>query len=264
MGRDRSAISGGLLGLLWGVAAGVPLLLGWLSMGTGWSYPRLLPDLLDAGPWRYFFDGRRGVGASVATSLGTALVVALIATPAGLLASRAIRRRGGGWWLLLGYLPFVISPVVLALSLYDLAARLGVAGSWAGVVAGQAILATGFATVLFSEFWDARTDALEAQVALLGGDWVARWRHAIWPRAGGLIALVAVQAALLSWLDYGLAQFLGGGRVETLTVRLFGLIREGSVNLAALAALLLVMPVWLSLAAGAGWSLWQRKRKERS
>ena len=48
---------------------------------------------------------------------------------------------------------------------------------------------------------------------------------------------------MISWLDYGLTTVIGGGRVQTLMMRLFSQIREGSVAQAATSALLLSLPL---------------------
>ncbi|MGF1451145.1 MAG: ABC transporter permease [Opitutales bacterium] len=231
------------LGLLFS-AAGFPLVvLILLSSGTGWTWPHLFPDRVDFAPWAYLLGGQRGLTSALVTSLAAATCVCLISTPAGLLLSRALSgSRGTGVLRFLVYLPFVLSPVVVGVCLYDLFARIELAGGFPGVVIAQSLFATAFAGVIFSEFWNPGLEAREQLVSSLGGGRWARWRHALWPEARGLIAVAALQTALFSWLDFGLAAFLGGGRVPTLTVTLFALIREGSVNLAALAGLLLMAP----------------------
>jgi ABC-type spermidine/putrescine transport system permease subunit II len=51
----------------------------------------------------------------------------------------------------------------------------------------------------------------------------------------------------MSWLDYGLTTVVGGGRVQTLTMRLFSQIREGGVSQAAASSLLLTVPALVAL-----------------
>ena len=237
------------MSVLAALALGPAALLLLLSLGNGWTFPRLLPDRLDFGPWRSLLDDRRAFAAALGTTVSLALPVGLAATAAGLACARALRRgRRAGLLRFAVYLPFALSPVIVAVCLYDLFARLGLAGDYPGVFLAQFLFAAAFATIFFSEFWDARTDAAEQLVASLGGNRRAVWRHAVLPRAGGLILLCFLQTALFAWLDYGLALFIGGGRVETLTLRLFAYIREGSVNLAALASLLLLLPAIAGLA----------------
>ena len=62
------------------------------------------------------------------------------------------------------------------------------------------------------------------------------------PQCSGLIAVCFLQTCLYSWLDYGLVSVIGGGNVQTLTTRMFGYIREASVNQAAQSAIVLLTP----------------------
>lgn len=219
-----------------------------LSQGSDWSWPRLIPHREPGmAPWQGLGGGVE-LTRALGTSLGLALAVSLTATPGGLLISRATRRgRPQVHKRMIAYLAFVLSPAVMGVCLYDLFVRLGLAGSTVGVWLAQCLMATAFTAVFFSEFWSPRTDAREQLVAMLGGTTWHRWRHAIWPQACGLILLGALQAALLSWLDFALASFLGGGRVSSLTVVLFAYLREGSVGQAAFASLLLTLPTSLGL-----------------
>jgi len=225
------------------LALGPAALLLLLSLGSGWTFPEILPDRLHFGPWHSLLVDRRAFAAALATTVSLALPVGLVGTAVGLVCARALRGScRPGLLRFAVYLPFALSPIIVAVCLYDLFARLGLAGSYTGVFLAQLLFATAFGTIFFSEFWDARTDVAEHLVAALGGNRRAVWRHAVLPRAGGLILLCFLQTVLISWLDYGLVLFMGGGRVEPLTLRLFGYIREGSVNLAALASLLLLLP----------------------
>jgi putative spermidine/putrescine transport system permease protein len=218
------------------------LLLVVMSLGSGWTYPRLLPDRMDFAPWRRLAAERQGLAQSLVTSLTLSVTVGTLATATGLLAGRAVRRRSTllGRWLL--YLPFAASPVVLGVTLYDLLVRLQLAGTYSGVVVVQTLFATAMATVFFSTSWTPRSDQLEHLVRSLGGRRWQVWRHAIWPQAQGLAIVCFVQAALYSWIDYGLVAIVGGGQVQTVTMRLFAYVREANVNQAAIASLVLVGP----------------------
>lgn len=216
-----------------------------LSLGSGWTFPHLLPDRLDFAPWKHFLSDRDGILQAVATSTCVALIVATLGTSAGLLIGRAVRRSRSLLWKVAIYFPFVVSPVIAAVSLYDLMVRLHLAGTLSGVVFTQTIFATSFAAVYFSELTSARADRLENLVRNLGGGHLAVWRHAIFPSSKGLIAVCFLQAALYSWLDYGLVALIGGGSVNALTTKLFAYIREASVNQAAQASLLLLTPALL-------------------
>lgn len=226
-------------------------LLGIMSLGSGWTFPRFLPNRLDGLPWRRLWTERDELLAALLTSLSLSLVVGIAATISGWIMGRAVSRNGGRVWRFLIYLPFVASPVVIGATLYDLLIRWHAAGRLSGVALVQIVFATSFAAVFFSESWTARGERLEQLVRMLGGGELAVWRHAIWPRNRGLFLVCFLQTALYSWVDYGLVAVVGGGQVQTITMRLFAYLREANVNQAALAAIVLVLPAVLaSLASG--------------
>jgi putative spermidine/putrescine transport system permease protein len=220
-----------------------------LSLGSGWSFPGLLPDRIDFGPWREL-----GVlsGLSGAALCGILLSVAagMLSAVYGLILSRiigrlqGIRQRLGRAAVLF---PFAVSPAVAAVCLFDLMARLGLAGTFIGVLLCQSVFGSAAAAVILLEGWGETERRREELVRMLGGSTLDVWRHAIWPHIRGLLGICFLQTALFSWLDYGIVLHIGGGRVPTLTLRLFTLIREASVNYAALATLLLVAPALAAL-----------------
>lgn len=243
----------------WGLlgASSLPyLLLILVSAGRGWGFPRLVPAQIDGSPWRWFLTDRDGLLRAMGVSTLIALVVASIGTTGGLLIGRAVRRSQSQLPQLLVYLPFVISPVVAGICLYDLLVRCDLAGTVWGVILSQSVFALSIAGVILSEPWSPRTDRLELLVRNFGGGHWQVFRHAIWPRLSGLLAVSFVQTALFSWLDYGLASVIGGGHVRTLTVLLFHYLREANVNQAAQAGLVLLAPTVLGVAATWGFGQW--------
>ena len=67
------------------------------------------------------------------------------------------------------------------------------------------------------------------------------------PLARPLLVTCLFQTFLIGWFDFGLTNFLSVGKVQTLTVQVFTYIREANSRLAAVAALLLILPPLLLL-----------------
>jgi putative spermidine/putrescine transport system permease protein len=218
-----------------------------LSLGSGWSFPHILPDRIDFAPWRHLAADRDGMLSAAGRALGRSVVVSLISTLGGLVAGRALRRRASDRWLFIVYLPFVLSPVVVGVCLYDLLVRMRLAGTVGGVMACQILFSFAYATVLFCELWTPRLERTEQLVRTLGGGRWAVWRHALLPQARGIILICLIQTALSSWLDYGIVAMIGGGSVKSLTLLLFSYIREASVNQAALSSLVMLLPALLGI-----------------
>jgi putative spermidine/putrescine transport system permease protein len=213
-----------------------------LSLGSGWTFPRLLPDRIDAGPWRQGLADRGGLMRSVVTSICLSLTTAVVSTGIGFLLARCLRHASSLVMLYLLYVPFVISPVIAGICLYDLAIRLHLAGTFSGVLLTQCLFATSFATICFRSTFGNRIEKLENLVRTLGGGRLTVWRHAVWPQMRGMVGVCLIQTAMYSWLDYGLVSVIGGGRIVPLTLRLFAYIREASTNQAAMASILLMLP----------------------
>ena len=216
-----------------------------ISLGSGWSFPRLIPDRLDYAAWKHVFSDRDQMLVAIRTSVFMSLTVAALSVTGGLIIGRAIRRTPSGLANFLVYLPFVISPIVVGICLYDLLIRMQLIGNVMGVILLQTVFALSFASVFFSELWSLRAERLEQLVRNLGGSHWDVWRHAVVPQIWGLILICFVQSALYSWLDYGIVSIVGGGSVSSVTTRLFGYIREASVNQAAQSSLILLAPALL-------------------
>jgi putative spermidine/putrescine transport system permease protein len=212
-----------------------------MSAGSGWTFPRLTPDRLDFAPWRSLSSGDEMLTA-ITTSGLMSVVVGLLGTAGGLLIARTVHRSRSRLGRVLMYAPLTASPAVLGVCWYDLAVRWHLAGTVVGVVLAQLVIAMSFAGVFFSEAWSIRIDRLASAVRQLGGNGWDVWRHAVYPPLRGLIWACGVQAALFSWLDYGLVSTLGGGQVSTVTTKVFAYLREASLNHAAMAGIVLLAP----------------------
>ena len=227
-----------------------------LSLGSGWTYPNLLPDRLDMGPWRELVSSKNQLWRSIVTTASISFCVATFSTLLGMWIGKQVQVRRGVW-MFVAYLPFTTSPVVIGLCLLDLFIRLGLASSIVGVFLIQSIFATAFAIILFSEFWSPEVERLEQVVETLGGSRWQVWRHAVWPRTWKLTLICWLQTFLFSWLDYGLVSTIGGGVVPSLTMQVIGYVREASVNQAAQAAVVLIVPP-IFFMIFAGWPMQRR------
>lgn len=238
-----------LAALLVGAACAFPFVyLAALSFVGRWAPDRLLPEAWTAGRWATVFMGGTGLGVSFLTSGAVALAVAAVATAVGFVAARYVayhRRRRA--LLFLAYVPFAMSPVLLGVCLLHLYLRAGLGGTAAGVVLAHATLALGFAVVFFTAFWTPRVRAMEDAAFTLGASRRQVYGRVLLPQARGLLVIGFFQTFLLSWFQYGLTLLVGGGKVQTLPVKVFNYLNEASPYYAALAACLIVIPPALLL-----------------
>lgn len=214
-----------------------------LSGAAAWRFPDLLPPEWQWSRWGDLISGRDGLTDSLGISLLISLTVACLATPVAFLASKAVahsRYRNG--WLFLAYLPFAASPVILGTTLMYFYLRMGLDGTFVGVVMAQSMFALGFGMVFFMPFWNREKVAYEALVLTLGGSRWQAFRYAILPLSKGMLWICFFQTFLISWFQYGITLLIGAGRVQTLPLRVFEFVNEANPYYAAMAACLLVLP----------------------
>jgi putative spermidine/putrescine transport system permease protein len=219
-----------------------------LSFASEWRFPRLWPQAWTTAHWASLGSTGGNWTARVFTSLGLAISVAAVATAFGFITARHLsahpRRR---LWLMLGYMPYVFSPVIYAHGLRFFFNSGGLNGTYAGVWLAQLILAYPFAFLLFFNHFDERLHNMEGLTRTLGGsERQVLWRVLV-PVSRAALLTCFFQVFLLSWFEYGLTSVIGQGQVRTLTVAVYQYIGEANQYVAALAGSLVCLPPILLL-----------------
>lgn len=234
----------------------------YLSLSTQWFYPSLAAHPFTLEYWHSFFEGRSGLFQSTGLSVFISLTVSFLATTGGFFISRGIAYyTSGRWWLVSAYFPYVIAPVVLAVMLNHYFLQIGLSGTLTGVMTAQLLITLPYAVIFFYGFWNQNIRNFENLVDTMGGNFIQKVRHAILPSAKGLLVICFFQCYLISWFEYGLTQFIGIGKVETLTIMVYRYVAESNPYLAALAGTLLIIPPIILLFVNRkfifqkGWSL---------
>lgn len=227
------------------------LFFGMLSVGQAWFYPDVLPQRFTPDNWQELLLGQSELQAGLLRSVILGLGVAILSTVTGFIVSREI-----AWvkyknrWLLLAYWPFVLSPVVLAILVQRFFLLTGMSGEVIGVLLGQLILAFPFAVIFFQSFWTQEVLQVEQQSQTLGASAVYTLQNVLLPLGKPLLLICFFQTFLISWFEYGLTQFIGLGKVKTLTILVFKYVNEANIFHAALASLLIMLPpallLWLN------------------
>ena len=220
----------------------LPLLLA--AFGRGWFYPDLLPEPSLAA-WAYAAGPVSGVLPALARTIAIALAVAalavMIALPACLvLARRPLRGARAVEALLLA--PALVPAVAVALGLHGILIRLGLAGTTAGVIVVHLVPALPYAVFLLLAILRNLGNRHEAQAATLGAGPLAAFLHVTLPLLAPGLAAAFAFSALVSWSQYALTLLVGGGRVLTLPMILAQFAAAGRLDVAAVAAILIVLP----------------------
>jgi putative spermidine/putrescine transport system permease protein len=250
-----------------GLRRGLGLLLAMVLLA--WFLLPLLPLALWAGaeswpgasrfPQRWGTDSVTGAldsqaGAALLRSFALATTVAVLATPGGAIAARAlalrqVRRPRLVAALLLAPVALPAFAVVMGLNVVLL--RLRVPGL-IGITLVLVVVALPYTTFLMRAAYASYDHALEDEARTLGASPASvRWRVRL-PVLGPALAGAAFLAFLVGWSDYIVTLLLGGGRYVTLPI-LVASAAAGTGNeptVAALSVVALLPPVLLLLAAG--------------
>jgi putative spermidine/putrescine transport system permease protein len=225
-----------------------PVILFLLSLSRNWIFPSLLPQYFTVTAWIELFNENNGISESLVLTLIISLSVATLATTAGFFSSKLIAyHKYRKQLLLLAYLPFVLSPVILAVCLKFYFIKIGLAGKVLGVVLATLIIAFPYSVIFFIGFWNRQIAQYEMLVNTLGGTASQAFRKVILPVAKPLLLVCFFQCFLIAWFEYGLTSIIGYGKVQTLTVKVYQFLTEANLFYAALACCLLVIPPILLL-----------------
>lgn len=214
-----------------------------IAFGNAWVFPEIFPGEWSLANANRIMVGNSEIGISLLRSLLISAVVSLSGTFVGFFISREIARSKFRKLLsILAYFPFVLSPVILALSLHVYFIRFGLSGNTGGIIFAQLLMMIPYSIIFFLGFWDEKVKSLEQLVETLGGGNGVKFKRVLFPMAKPMIIVCVFQTFLISWFEYGLTNYIGVGKVKTLTILVFHFINEANPYFAAFAALLLVIP----------------------
>lgn len=237
------------------------------SLAHGWPWPALLPAA-DGSAWAYAADPVSGVPRALATSALVAGATAVLATAAAIPAGLALGRRRfafKGTVELLLLAPAAVPSTAVAFGLHTLFLRLGLAGGPAGVVLVHLVPALPYAllaTTAAAALGDGRAERVARG---LGAGPFRAFVAVTLPALMPGIAAGFAFAFLVSWSQYAPTLLIGGGRVVTLPLILTQFVASGRNDVAAVAAVLTVLPgaLVLFLATPAVLRLAPRPRQDR-
>jgi putative spermidine/putrescine transport system permease protein len=211
----------------WLVVPLIPLVM-W-AVASRWSGTARLPQDVGLRGWREARDA--GVIPALARSALLGAAVALIATPLGVLAGRALgwrqlRRPALPSVVLLG--PVVLAPFAVAMGLDVVILRLGIPGSVA-VVLVLSVFALPYTTFTMRAAHLGVDPALEEQARVLGASSRQARRRVTLPAVTSGLLVATGLAFLVGWSDYAVTLLIGGGQIVTAPL-LIGSAAAGSGN----------------------------------
>lgn len=221
---------------------------------TGWSTR-----------WYANFFGDPAWTAALANSLLVGVLVAVVATTLGTAAAFGLTRwtngRGAAAASVLLLAPMIVPGIILAIGIYAVFLKLGLAGTLAGFVAAHTVLAMPFVVVSVTASLRTFDVRLETAAASLGAGRWATFRQVTLPLIMPGVVSGALFAFVTSFDEVVVSLFIQSPTLVTLPVQMYSSVtRETDPTLAAAATMILALTTVL---VGGGLTLAARRNRAR-
>jgi spermidine/putrescine transport system permease protein len=181
----------------------------------------------------------QAVGNSLIIAAASSALATILGTMIGILLSR-FEFRGKGLLTGLAILPLIVPYVVLGVALLILFHALGVQSSMITVIAGHAVVALPYTTLIVLARLVGSEPQLEEAAMDLGATYPSTLRLVVIPMAMPAIVSAWITAFTVSFDEFAIALFLAG-RDTTFPVYLFGQLRFANTLPVLIAAAVLLM-----------------------
>ena len=219
-----------------------------LSLGRRWAYPNVLPEAMNFANWEFLQRSDSKLFQAFFISLGISLCVSIFVTALGFLVSKLIAyNKHRNTYLVLAYIPYLLSPVIMAVIFQYYFIITGLTGTFFGVIIAQFLIAFPFGVIIYINFWNPQLKSIEELSYTLGGSRWQTFKKVLMPLSKNAVMLCFFQVFLISWFEYGLTNLIGSGKIRTLTVSVFNFVTEANIFYAALSCCLLILPPMLLL-----------------
>ena len=219
-----------------------------LSLSRSWQFPAIWPQQLSFANWEFLQKSNAQLFQTFFLSLGISLLVAVTVTVLAFFISKEIAySKRKSTYLFLTYIPYLLSPVIMAVIFQYYFILTHLSGTFLGVALAQFLIAFPYGVLIYINFWNKQINELEALSYTLGANKWQTLKKVLLPLSKNALILCFFQVFLISWFEYGLTNLIGTGKIKTLTVSVFNFINEANIFYAALACCLLVFPPMILL-----------------
>lgn len=218
-----------------------------------WFFPEVFPSNFTTSHFTRIINNSR-ITDGLLVSIGIAFIVSLLSLIVGFPAARTLGMktfRGRRFAWIIFFLPTVVPPLAVGMGLNILFLRLGLAGSFLGVILSHLVPTLPYTIFTLSGVFARYDENFEYQALVLGSNKIRIFftitLRLVFP---GLI-VAGLFAFLISWSQYLLTLLIGGGKVLTLPMLLFSAVSGGNPTSIGALSLLFIIPPILIIAATA-------------
>jgi putative spermidine/putrescine transport system permease protein len=227
----------------------VPLVIN--SFARGYVFPQLVPAEWSIRAWRIVLATDGGTWEALGWSVGVAATVTALSLVVGVPAGRVLGLRSFRGKRALEFLvltPLLVPAVAVAIGLDITFIRLGLSGTFWGVVLVHLILAAPYAVLVLAGVFANYDADFEAQATTLGASPLNVFRHVTMPAIKPGLIVAGFFAFIVSWSQYVLTLQIGGGKILTLPVLLVSTANGGDASITGALTIVSALPVVALLA----------------
>ncbi|WP_369221144.1 carbohydrate ABC transporter permease [Streptomyces sp. R39] len=161
------------------------------------------------------------LGTSLVVALGTVVLTAALAAPAGYALAK-LRPRGGGILSFVLLAAQMIPGIIMAMGFYAIYLQLGLLQSVPGLIVADSTLAVPFAVLIFTAFMSGIPGELLQAAHMDGAGALRTFWSIVLPMSRNAVVTVSLFAFLWSWSDFVFANTLvNGGAHEPITLGIY-------------------------------------------
>ncbi len=206
------------------------------SFNLNWTYPEVIPDAWTFNGYITMLFGSTNFTEVVLTSICVTGCVCILCAVIGTLTAQAMvfyDFPGKNLVDFLIYLPCIVPSVVMGIGVHILFLRLGISGTYFGVIIAQTIISMPYAIKIIINATKLLGVKYTQQAIVLGSSPFKAYFQVSFRQLIPSIVSAMCMAFTASFSDYFLTLLIGAGRVETFAIAVVPLISGANTNLAA-------------------------------
>ncbi len=206
------------------------------TVAKSWPWPMLWPESFGARGFDYLMNPVSKTASVLWCSVGLSLVVMLVTLGVSVPAAKALGCRefkGKRAIYMFMLMPIIVPPLTVAMGIHVAFIRMGLANTFLGVVLIHLICGIPYAVRILTHVFEMIGDRMEVQAQVLGA---SRWQtlmHVTLPIIAPGLVSAGSMVFIVSFSQYFLTFFIGGGRVVTFPMVMFPYIQSGDRMMAS-------------------------------
>ena len=216
------------------------------SISFRWYFPSILPQSLTLRAWRMVVDPNSKIFEAIITSIALSVIVTainiVVSVPAALYI-HTIHGRAKLWANICVLLPLLVPPLSVIIGSYQIMIRSGLTDNMIGVIIVHLLPTLPYMIIVMQAILrNINLDYL-AVAHTLGASHLHTIHKIFIPLILHGLITGGFFVFLISWSQYLPTLIVGGGRVITIPILLFGYAASGDFALMAMCSVILILPI---------------------